>query len=165
MPQDHPRLFEQKAQPSASKAVGDTRLQPSIYLESTVSEQLGWLPGEERLVKDVMSSALTVASPQTSVREATTLMKDLGVPVIIVYDGARLVGLLTDRDVALSRMTGGSVGDTSIKSIMQTGVPSCGETDRLGYAFSLMRIGGVDWLPVLDQHDQVVGVLSRYAAR
>lgn len=156
--------MEQKGQKPASKPISNERLQPSIYLESTVNEQLGLLPGEARLVKDVMSSALTVASPQTSLREATDLIKNLGVPVIVVYDGARLVGLLSDRDVALSHSTDGPGEDITIGSVMKTNVPACLETDRLGDALSLMRIARMDWLPVLDFHDHVVGILSRYAA-
>ena len=69
---------------NSRKVVSNRRLQPSIYLESTLDEQQGLLPGEACRVKDLMISSVTVASPQTSLKETTALMKDLGVPVIVV---------------------------------------------------------------------------------
>ena len=75
----------------------------NLYLESRIDEDLGVLPGEVRKVKHVMSSALTVVSPDTSLDEAISLMTAMNVPVVVVYEGTRLVGTLTDRDIVFSR--------------------------------------------------------------
>jgi CBS domain-containing protein len=144
-------------------ALGQERLQSSIYLETTVNEQLGLLPGEARAVKHAMTSAVTVASPQTSVKDATTMMKELDVPVIVVYDGDRLVGVLSDRDVALNTPIPGTAEHMPIGSVMRTDVSTCREDDRLADASSLIRASNLEWLPVLDRGDHLVGVLSRYA--
>ena len=118
---------------------------------------------EARSVQNAMSFSLTVASPETSLKDATDLMEHLGVPVIVVYDGRSLVGVLSDREVALhgTRQTG---EDTTVRSVMRTNVLSCFGDDRLADALSLMQAINTDWLPVLDHGDHLMGILSRDAA-
>ena len=68
-------------------ATGKERLQSSIYLETTVNEQLRLLPSEDRTVKHAMVTAVKVASPETSVKEAVRMMKEFAVPAIVLYEG------------------------------------------------------------------------------
>jgi len=136
----------------------------SIYLESTTSEKLGVLPHEARQVKQVMASAVTVASPQTSLEEAASMMRNLDVPAIVVYDGPRLVGMISDRDLALRHGVREAPGDTTIERFMQVNVPACFEDDLLCDALARMQHSHLNWLPVLDSGRHLVGVLSRYVA-
>ena len=136
----------------------------SIYLESTLDEQLGLLPGEARKVKSAMSSAVTVASPRTSLQEATSMMTSLNVPVIVVYDGRQLVGMLTDRDIGLNRRVQEAPQDAAISGFMRTSGPCCLEDDLLADAISVMHGSQSDWLPVMNRHEQLVGVLSVLAS-
>lgn len=135
----------------------------SLYLESTRDEQLGLLPGEARKVKSAMSSAVTVASPKTSLQEAIWMMTSLNVPVIVVYDGRRLVGMITDRDIGLNRRVREAPQDAPISGFMRT-VPFCLEDDLLADAISVMRGSHSDWIPVLNRHEQLVGILSILAS-
>lgn len=144
--------------------VRSARAQSSIYLESTIDEQLGLLPGEARRVKNAMISAVTVASPQTSLKEAVSFMKDLNVSVIVVYDGKRLTGMITDRDMALSHRVREAPEEAAIAQFMRTNVPSCFEDDLLVDALSFMHTSKMEWLPVLDRSERLVGILSGYAA-
>ena len=136
----------------------------SLYLESTLDEQLGLLPGEARKVKSAMSFAVTVASPKTSLKEAMSMMTSLNVPVVVVYDGRRLVGMLTDRDIGLNRRVQEAPQDTPISGFMRTSVPCCLEDDLLADAISVMHGSQSDWLPVMNRHEQLVGVLSVHAS-
>ena len=136
----------------------------SLYLESTLDEQLGLLPGEARKVKSAMSSAVTVASPRTSLKEAMSMMTSLNVPVVVVYDGRRLVGMLTDRDIGLNRRVQEASQDAPISVFMRTSVPCCLEDDLLADAISVMHGSQSDWLPVMNRHEQLVGVLSVHAS-
>ena len=136
----------------------------SLYLESTLDEQLGLLPGEARKVKSAMSSAVTVASPRTSLKEAMSMMTSLNVPVVVVYDGRRLVGMLTDRDIGLTRRVREAPQDAPISGFMRKSVPFCLEDDLLADAVSVMHGSQSDWLPVLNRYDQLVGVLSVHAS-
>lgn len=136
----------------------------SLYLESTLHEQLGLLPGEARTVKSAMTTAVTVASPKTSLQEAISMMSSLDVPVIVVYDGRRLVGMITDRDIGLNHRLREASQNAAISGFMRTSVPFCREDDLLADAISVMRGSHVDWLPVLNRHEQLVGVLSVHAS-
>mgnify|MGYP002402895218 CR=1 FL=1 len=140
------------------------RIASSLYLESTLHEQLGLLPGEARTVKSAMTTAVTVASPKTSLQEAISMMSSLDVPVIVVYDGRRLVGMITDRDIGLNHRLREASQNAAISGFMRTSVPFCREDDLLADAISVMRGSHVDWLPVLNRHEQLVGVLSVHAS-
>ncbi len=140
------------------------RSRSSIFLESTLNEQLGLLPGEARKVKSAMSSAVTVASPKTSLQEAISMMTSLDVPVIVVYDGRHLVGMITDRDIGLNHRVQEAPQDAPISGYMRTSVPFCLEDDLLGDAISLMHGSQSHWLPVLNRYAQLVGVLSVHAS-
>jgi len=140
------------------------RSRSSVFLESTLDEQLGLLPGEARKVKSAMSSAVTVASPRTSLQEAISMMTSLNVPVIVVYDGRRLVGMITDRDIGLNHRVREAPQDAAISGFMRTSVPFCLEDDLLADAVSVMHGSQSDWLPVLNRYDQLVGVLSVHAS-
>ncbi len=134
----------------------------NLYLESRIDEDLGVLPGEVRKVKHVMSSALTVVSPDTSLDEAISLMTAMNVPVIVVYEGTRLVGTLTDRDIALSRSSRDPSVITTVGGRMRDDVPYCYEDELLTDAHALMRASEVDWMPVVDRRGRLAGVLSIY---
>lgn len=153
--------------PEAPRTMEEARARrdrSSVYLESTLDEQLGLLPGEARTVKSAMSSTVTVASPKTSLKEAMSMMTSLNVPVIVVYDGRRLVGMLTDRDIGLNRRVRQAPQDAAISGFMRTSVPFCLEDDLLADAISVMRGSQSDWLPVMNRHEQLVGVLSVHAS-
>lgn len=109
-----------------------------------------------------MSSALTVVSPDTSHEEAVSLMAAMNVPVIVVYEGTRLVGMVTDRDVALHRSSRPPSTASTVRDIMSEQVPYCQEDDLLTDAQALMRLSEVDWMPVLDRQGRLAGVLSIY---
>ncbi len=133
-----------------------------LYLESRIDEDLGVLPGEVRKVKSVMSSALTVVSPDTSLDDAVSLMTAMNVPVIVAYEGTRLVGMITDRDVALTRRSREHLQISRVGDVMRDHIPYCHEDDLLTDAQALMRVSEVDWMPVLDRTGRLAGVLSIY---
>ncbi len=138
------------------------RSRTHLYLESRIDEDLGVLPGEVRKVKNVMSSALTVVSPDTSLEDAVSLMTAMNVPVIVAYEGTRLVGMITDRDVALTRRSRENLQISTVGDVMRDHIPYCHEDDLLTDAQALMRVSEVDWMPVLDRTGRLAGVLSIY---
>ena len=92
------------------------------------------------------------------------MMTSLNVPVIVVYDGRRLVGMITDRDIGLDQRVREAPQDAAISGFMRTSVPFCLEDDLLADAVSVMHGSQSDWLPVLNRYDQLVGVLSVHAS-
>lgn len=148
--------------PRTISEAGLSRPQRTLYLESRIDEDLGVLPGEARKVKQVMSSALTVVSPDTSIEDAISLMAAMNVPVIVVYEGTRLVGMITERDIALHRSSRASSANPTVKDLMRDHVPYCHEDDLVTEAQALMRVAEVDWMPVLGPQGRLAGVLSIY---
>ena len=129
------------------------RRRSGIQMESTDAEQLGVLPDERIFVKDAMSRSVPVVSPLTEIREAVRLMKSLNVGVLIVCNGSALIGMLSDRDIALA------TADSSehLQKIMTTNPPSCSENDLLIDAHALMRAHGLTALPVRDSSGRLLG--------
>lgn len=135
-----------------------------IYMESTRNERLSLLPSDATQVKEVMTSKVTTATPRTSLTEAAGLMKKLDVPVVLVYDGGRLKGMLTERDLGLNSQIQQAPPDAAIERFMHRSIPSCFDDDLVKDAVHVMRASKLEWLPVLDHRLRLVGVLSAYAA-
>lgn len=145
------------------RTIAEARLarpRTNLYLESRIDEDLGVLPGEVRRVKHVMSSALTVVSPDTSLDDATSLMAAMNVPVMVVFEGTRLVGILTDRDLALRGQSGITPRASTVADLMRDHVAYCHEDDLLTDAQALMRVAEMDWMPVLDRTGRLAGIVS-----
>jgi CBS domain-containing protein len=84
------------------------------------------------------------------------------VPVVGEGNGtARLVGMLTDRDICMAAYTqGATLRDIPAARAMARQVFSCRPTDSLAVALRIMRTNQVHRLPVVDADDRVVGILS-----
>ena len=134
----------------------------SLYMESRIDEQLGILPEEARTVRSVMCSALTVVSPDTSLEDAVSVMKAMNVPVLVVYEGRRLVGMVTERNMAVEQFEHVKPKRGVVASLMRPDPPYCREDDLLAEAHALMRLSELDWMPVLDHAGRLAGVLSIY---
>jgi CBS domain-containing protein len=126
-------------------------------MESTDAEQLGILPHERILVKDAMSRSLPVVTPQTEIREAVRLMKSLEVGTLIVCNGSALVGMLSDRDIALANADPAE----PLHKVMTVHPPFCSEDELLIDAHAIMRARGLNALPVRDFSGRLSGVVLR----
>ena len=108
-------------------------------------------------VAEIMARDVLGVEPQTTVVEAARRMHERRVGAVVVFDDARLVGILTERDVLRAVATGG-VKD-AVSSAM-TASPETVESDEsAGHAAALMIHGGFRHLPVVDG-DSVVGMIS-----
>lgn len=84
------------------------------------------------------------------------------VPVVEQEDGAaRVVGMITDRDVCMAAYTQGrSLSEIKVGSAMARDVCSCRATDSLGTAVKILEQNQLHRLPILDRNDHLVGLLS-----
>ena len=106
----------------------------------------------EIMAKDVLGVA-----PETSLVDAARRMNERHVGAVIVLDGERLVGLLTERDVLRAVATGDV--ERPVSQAMTT-APETIETDESsGHAAALMIHGGFRHLPVMDG-GKLVGLVS-----
>ncbi len=119
-------------------------------------------------VSEIMSRQLRTVTPDTPVSDAAQLMKeeDVGlVPVIEQVAGAetraRLVGLITDRDIAVRVVAEGRSNDVPVRDVMSGGVKTCGPDEPVDRLLALMGREQVRRVPVVDERGSLVGVVSQ----
>ncbi len=112
-------------------------------------------------VADVMSTQVRVIGPDDTVQQATRLMRDQNVGALPVGEGDKLVGMLTDRDVALRLVAEGrDPARTKVREVMTPDVRYVFEDEELGHAAENMAEQNVRRLPVVNRDKRLVGVLS-----
>ena len=112
-------------------------------------------------LKDVMTPRVREIAPGTSLRDAARQMKELNVGVLPVCDGNRVVGVLTDRDVAIRAVAEGCDADATCASdVMSPGVIYCYEDEDVKQAARIMEEKQIRRLLVMDRNQQTVGIVS-----
>lgn len=101
------------------------------------------------------------ATPEETLLLASQRMEKEGVGLLVVTDGDHLVGVLTDRDIALEAgAEGRDAASTHVGDVMKEPPFSVRGDLALEEAFGLMRGKRVRRLPVLDDRDRIAGVVS-----
>ena len=113
-------------------------------------------------VREIMTSPIQVLNKEDTLSCAAKLMRDaaLGCIPIVGSDG-KLVGILTDRDIALSAYEyGEALWRLRIADTMHEPVYTCRPDDDIETAASVMRAHRVRRLPVVDAAGNAIGMLS-----
>ncbi len=102
------------------------------------------------LLKEIMRTDLVTIAPEANIREAARKMRDENVGCVLITEGGRLRGCLTDRDIACWLAEGKDPDNTEVRSIMKERViTATPETDVLG-ASRTMSINNVRRLPIVE---------------
>lgn len=111
-------------------------------------------------VSEVMTPQAHVVGPDTPIHEAARRMAEIDAGFLPVADNDRLVGMVTDRDIAV-RGVGRHLGpDTRVVEVMTTDVKYCFEHEDLDHVARNMAALQVRRLPVVNKEKRLVGVLS-----
>jgi len=114
--------------------------------------------------QDIMTRDPFCCEPTDSAQRAALLMKERNVgaiPVCESHETRRLVGIVTDRDLALRVVAEGrDPKSTRTGEVMTQKVFSCSPEDRLEKALELMERHQVRRIPVVDQQGRIVGIIS-----
>jgi CBS domain-containing protein len=112
-------------------------------------------------VGDIMTREVRSVAPETFVAEAARAMATFDIGSLPVCEGGRVVGILTDRDVAVRVVARGfDPAGVRVKEIM-TGDPLvCSPDDALADAEQMMADAQIRRLPVVDGDGKLVGYLS-----
>ena len=115
-------------------------------------------------VEQLMTKGVSTCEPGDTLNEAARIMweRDCGI-VPIIEDGAtrRVVGIVTDRDACMAVYTRGQpLSQIRVGDVMSTGVTSCRAGEDVREAEQMMRSAQVHRLPVVDDANQLLGVIS-----
>jgi CBS domain-containing protein len=111
-------------------------------------------------VREAMSDDVRIASPNQTIREAATLMAKIDAGILPVGDNDRLVGMISDRDIAVRAIALGKGPDTPVRDVMSEDVKYCFEDDDVDDVAQNMSDIKVRRLPVLNKSKRLVGIVS-----
>ena len=111
-------------------------------------------------VSEAMTRDVKVARPDDTLQQAASQMAALDTGVLPVGDNDRLVGMLTDRDIAVRAVAKGMGPQTAVRDAMSEEVKYCFEDEDLGAVSANMGDIQLRRLPVLNRDKRLVGIVS-----
>jgi CBS domain-containing protein len=111
-------------------------------------------------IRDLMTSSIETVRPDQTAREAAGFMLSADTGSIPVCDGDRVVGMITDRDIAVRGVAEGKGPDCAVSELMSRDVVCARDDDDAQSVASMMADAQVRRLPVLDANDKLVGMVS-----
>ena len=111
-------------------------------------------------VSEAMTRDVRITSPDQSIREAARIMAEIDAGVLPVGENDRLVGMITDRDIAIRAVAEGKGSDTSVREVMTQDVKYCFDDEDTDDVVRNMADQQVRRLPVVNRDKRLVGILS-----
>ena len=111
-------------------------------------------------VSEVMSTDVQTISPDDTIEEAAQEMRDGDFGLVPVVEDEELVGVVTDRDIAIRAVAEGKDPSTPVSEVMSEGVVWVNEDDSVEDAARIMSEHQIRRLPVVDSEQHLVGIVS-----
>lgn len=111
-------------------------------------------------VREAMTPNVFIANPQNTIQEVARVMKELDCGIIPVGDDDRLVGMVSDRDIALRAVAAGQGPETRVADVMSREVKYCYDDEDLAQVTINMGNQQLRRLPVLNRSKRLIGILS-----
>src|SRR5215207_4575511 len=112
-------------------------------------------------VSEILTRDVETIRPETSAREAAQRMRSMDVGSLPVCDGRRLLGMVTDRDLAIRVLADGrDPNATCVRDAMTPDVVYAFEDDDVQRAADIMKERQIRRLPVVNREKQLVGIVA-----
>ena len=112
-------------------------------------------------IKDIMTSDPELIDPNASIREAAKRMKSEDIGALPVGENDRLIGMVTDRDIAIRGVAEDRTPDaTTVRDVMSENIFYCFEDDDIEDAAQCMAENQVRRLPILNRDKRLTGIIS-----
>ena len=111
-------------------------------------------------VKDVMSRDVQVISPDATIREAATKMREGDFGMMPVGENDRMIGAITDRDIAVRAVAEGKGPDTRVREVMSGEIIWTYEDNSIEEAAEIMSEHQVRRLPIVNREKRLVGIVA-----
>ena len=113
-----------------------------------------------QLLKDLMSRDVKVISPDMTIGQAAQQMGDGDFGMMPVAEDDRMIGTISDRDIAIRGIGEGRSADAKVRDVMSEGIAWAYEDDTVEQAARIMSARQVRRLPVLDRNKRLVGIVA-----
>lgn len=118
--------------------------------------------GENHRIRDLMTESPRTVSSDVTVVEAARVMRDDDFGLVPVVDGDRLVGTVTDRDIAIRVVAEErDPSSTTVREIASADLVTIDPEQELGEALRLMAQHQVRRLPVVEEDGRLVGIVAQ----
>lgn len=111
-------------------------------------------------IREIMTRNVQIVEPEQSIREVAQLMEQIDSGALLVHEGDRLVGVITDRDIAIRAIAKGLDGDTPVRRVMTPNVRYCFDDEDVQHVASNMADIHLRRLPVMNRDKRLVGMVS-----
>lgn len=111
-------------------------------------------------VAEAMTRDVRIASPDQTICDAACLMAQCDTGAIPVGENDRLVGMITDRHIAVRAIAEGKGPNTPVRDVMTREVKYCFEDEELQHVAKNMADIRVRRLPVVNRDKRLVGIVS-----
>ena len=111
-------------------------------------------------ISDVMTSDVQTVRPDQTAREAAGFMLSADAGAIPVTDGDRLIGMITDRDIAVRGVAQGHGPETPVRELMTNDIVVARVDDDTNDVAMRMSEAQVRRLPVIDDQQKLCGIVS-----
>jgi CBS domain-containing protein len=111
-------------------------------------------------INTLMTRDVRIAAPDWSIRDAAAAMADIDSGFLPVGDKDRLVGTITDRDIAIRAVAEGKGPDTQVREVMSSKVKYCFDDEEISEVARNMADLQIRRLPVVNRDKRLVGVVA-----
>ena len=116
-------------------------------------------------VQDIMTGEPRSVTPDSTAREAAQLMKEINagvIPVVESTSSKKLVGVITDRDIAMRIVAEGKDADCRVSEVMSAGdLKTCAPADDVDRVMETMSREQVRRIPIVDERGSLVGIVAQ----
>lgn len=109
---------------------------------------------------DVMTRNVEVISPEATITQAAQRMRDGDFGLLPVGENDRMIGTITDRDIAVRAVADGKGSDTKVREVMSEGVFWCFEDESVDDAVKMMSDHQIRRLPVVNRDKRLTGIVA-----
>lgn len=111
-------------------------------------------------IRDAMTRDVRMVRPDQTIRDAAQLMAQMDIGALPVQDNDRLVGMITDRDIAVRAVAEGKGADARVRDVMSNEIKYCYDDQTVEEVTRNMGEQRLRRLPVMSRDKRLVGILS-----
>jgi CBS domain-containing protein len=111
-------------------------------------------------IKELMSRDVQVISPDETIREAAQHMLKGNFGMMPVGENDRLIGSISDRDIAIRAVAAGKDTGTKVREVMSEGIYWAYEDDSVAEVAKLMSEHQIRRLPIVNADKRLVGIVA-----